>query len=108
MFSDAMCSNCSQQRGNSAMDEETVQGQNLCSQSSDYDRGVELNKAEKEKIKIISIDKLRFNKDLIPYVNLGMYRSDPESPCLSSSYSCLGSSGGNVTVPEETFSSLYC
>lgn len=48
-----MHSNFSQQRGYFAMDEETVQDQNLCSQRvvHNYDRGVELNKAEKEKMK---------------------------------------------------------
>lgn len=48
-----MHSNFSQQRGHFAMDEETVQDQNLSSQRvvHNYDRGMELNKAEKEKMK---------------------------------------------------------
>lgn len=43
----------SQQRGRFAVDEETVEDQNLCSQRvvRNYDKGVELNRAEKENTK---------------------------------------------------------
>lgn len=53
VFSDDMPSTFSQQRGGFAVDEETVQDQNLCSQRvvRNYDKGVELNKAEKENTK---------------------------------------------------------
>lgn len=48
-----MHSDFSQQRGHFAVGEEIVQDQNLSSQSvmHNYDKGVELNKAEQEKIK---------------------------------------------------------